>query len=179
MKDINLIPAEIYLKKQQTRKKIHWIVRGLLILVILSVGYTGLYMVNQQIEQRISEVEETIGEKEEILNQRNDLERMKEQIIDRQQTITKMELDHINYYDLAQQIKQAVPQGITLHTQTALQGILTLEGTASNRESVGFFADRLRRTEGFTDVWIHYGSEDDGFEFEISLRYAIDEGDGA
>lgn len=176
MRDINLLPEEML--KQNKSKLTHQLfiiaIIGFSIMIVSYLSMTILNYINVRetvvVTKEMQSLEDTRAIKENIA-------KMKKDIIYKEKVALDIDVAHTNYYLLMKDIEKLVPQGIRFTEQNSEKGKMVISGIAENDQEVSKFVASLHNLENVKNVWIESTKYMDQIQFQVSFLYAENGGE--
>ncbi|QSX08645.1 PilN domain-containing protein [Alkalibacter rhizosphaerae] len=174
MRDINLLPKDLNLKKDVKKKRSMNILLVLLVLALLLVGYGALYSFNRQTERDLVDVENQIAALAEVQARKTLVEKKQQELAYREQRSSELDVNKINFYNLLTKVETTLPESVSFITQNTGSGTMTISGVAKSRDEVADFAAKLNQIDNVSNVWINSvrAADNDIYEFNMNLVYS-------
>ncbi|SHE28601.1 PilN domain-containing protein [Alkalibacter saccharofermentans] len=171
MRDINMLPEEIYRQKDNQKKKAFLLVRVLIFIGILAVLYGAVYSLDMQTKNRINRVEDQINELADIRARKEVMDRKVAELAHRENVLSTMDSGKTNFFDLLASVEKSLPPTVVFNRQEADGGVMRISGFAGSRAEVADFAAKLNQLEDVENVWINSVRAGEDFSFEITFVY--------
>ena len=171
MRDINMLPEEIYRQKDNQKKKAFLLVRVLIFIGILAVIYGAVYSLDMQTKNRINRVEDQINELADIRARKEVMDRKVAELAHRENVLSSMDSGKTNFFNLLASVEESLPPTVVFNRQEASGGLMRISGFAGSRAEVANLAAKLNQLEGVENVWINSVRVDEDFSFEITFVY--------
>ncbi|MBF7095752.1 PilN domain-containing protein [Alkalibacter mobilis] len=171
MRDINLLPDELYQQKDNKQKRAMFILKVLGFLAVLLVIYGGMYYLNMQVTNDIKQVESEITALADVQARKTLLDKKKAELSHREGVVSTMDEGKTNFFDLLGSVEATLPDTIKFTRQEAEGGQMHLNGTAGSRDEVAQLAAKLAQIQGVENVWINSVNVDETLAFDIAFTY--------
>ncbi len=152
---INLLPT---VRKKRPKPLPGFLVTGVLlsIFVIIGVAYGIFYLKSRisSLEAEKKNNEREIAELNKKLKDVENFEKLNQSYKQRKEIIEKLRRDQSFPVRLLNEIARHLPPGVWL-TNLTCSGTVSLEGYGYTNDDVVSYVDNLKRSELFTDVYLH------------------------
>ncbi|NTW72389.1 MAG: PilN domain-containing protein [Eubacteriaceae bacterium] len=176
MRDINMLPDEIFLQKVSSKKRAYLLVRVLIFLGILAVLYAAMYTLDLQTKNETTRTEAKIATLSDVKARKIVMDNAMAELANKEKVLSTMDKGKTNFFDLLATVEATVPSTVQFTKLAAENGVMKVNGVAGTREEVAELAAMVSKIKNVENTWITSVKTEEAFTFELTFTYNKDEG---